>query len=260
MSEDKRAEAKEAFQSIAFAYAILSDPARRKRYDATGSTSESIIDSDGFNWSDYYREQFRDSISDEAIRKFAEKYKGSDEEKDDILVAFEQSEGDMDAVYESVMLSNVLEDDERFRKIINDAIANRDVPAFALFTRETKKSRKARVEAARAEATEAEEYAKELGVHDKLFGGKKGKGKGKPEDDLAALIKRNQQGRASFLDDLAAKYGATGKAKGKGKKRTAEEEEEPSEEAFQAAAARLKKNKAAAEEAKPSKSGKKARR
>jgi DnaJ homolog subfamily C member 9 len=250
--EEKRTESKEKFQSIAFAYAILSDPARRKRYDETGSTSESIIDSEGFNWSDYYREQFRDAISADAIKKFAKKYKGSDEEKDDILIAYEQSDGRMDAIYESVMLSDVLEDDARFRQIIDAAISAGGVPAFPAYTKESKKVRNARLAAARAEAGEAEEYAKELGVHDKLFGsGKKGKGKGKgggTEDDLAALIRRNQQGRASFLDDLAAKYGANDKKGGKkGRKRADEaEDDEPSEEAFQAAAARLEKKRTAA--------------
>ncbi|KAG4222258.1 hypothetical protein PC116_g29267 [Phytophthora cactorum] len=151
----------------------------------------------------------------------------------------------MDKIYESVMLSDVLEDDERFRAIIDEAIANKDVPAFKAYTQESKKSKEARIKAAQKESVEAEEYAKELGVHDKLFGKKdkkdgKGKGKkGSSEDDLAALIRSNQQGRANFLDNLAAKYGATPGAK-KGKKR-ASPEEEPSEEAFQAAAARLKK-------------------
>nr|XP_036586969.1 LysM domain-containing protein [Colletotrichum truncatum]KAF6797699.1 LysM domain-containing protein [Colletotrichum truncatum] len=260
--DDQRDEAKEKFQSIAFAYAILSDPARRKRYDTTGSTSESIIDSEGFNWSDYYREQFRDAISADAIEKFAKKYKGSDEEKDDILIAYEESKGDMDKVYETVMLSDVLEDDERFRKIIDDAIASDDVPAFKRYTKESKLSKAARVKAAKGEAQEAEEYAKELGVHDKLFGGdskgkgKKKKGKDNGEDDLAALIKSNQQKRAGFLDDLAAKYGATSQPK-KGKKR-AVIEEEPSEEAFQAAAARLKKAKS--DESKPARAGRKSNR
>ncbi|KAI8218043.1 DnaJ-like protein subfamily C member 9 [Colletotrichum sp. SAR 10_77] len=243
--DDQRDEAKEKFQSIAFAYAILSDPARRKRYDTTGSTSESIIDSEGFNWSDYYREQFRDAISADAIEKFAKKYKCSDEEKDDVLIAYEQAKGDMDKIYETVMLSNVLEDDERFRKIIDEAIAAEDVTAYKRYTKESKLSKAARIKAAKGEADEAEEYAKELGVHDKLFGDKKGKvkkkGKDSGEDDLAALIKSNQSKRAGFLDDLAAKYGATSQPK-KGKKRAAVEEE-PSEEAFQAAAARLKKPK-----------------
>ncbi|KAI0813138.1 DnaJ domain-containing protein [Xylaria sp. FL0064] len=243
--ENQKKDAHEAFQSIAFAYAVLSDPTRRKRYDETGSTSESIVDSDGFSWSDFYREQFRDAISSDAIEKFTAQYKGSDEERDDILIAYEEHEGDMDAIYESVMLSNVLKDDERFRKIIDDAIASKDVPAFKAYVKESKKSRQARTKAAQSEATEAEEYAKELGIHDKLFGDKKGKGKKakeSSEDQLAALIRRNQQGRQSFLDNLEAKYGAASASGKKGKKRRVEESE-PSEEAFQAAAARLKKGK-----------------
>ncbi|KAI1496691.1 DnaJ domain-containing protein [Biscogniauxia marginata] len=245
VSEAQKEQAHKTFQSIAFAYAVLSDPTRRKRYDETGSTSESIVDSDGFSWSEYYREQFRDAISSDAIQKFAEKYKGSEEEQDDLLAAYEEHEGNMNAIYETVMLSNVLEDDERFRKIIDDAIAREDVPAFRAYTHESKRSKEARLKAARSEGAEAEEYAKELGVHDKLFGGKKdkkGKKNGSSEDDLAALIRSRQQGRGDFLDNLAAKYGATASAPGpkKGRKRKTEEEE-PSEEAFQAAAARLKK-------------------
>jgi DnaJ family protein C protein 9 len=245
--QDKKDEAHTTFQSIAFAYAVLSDPARRKRYDTTGSTSEAIVDSEGFNWSDYYREQFKDSISADAISKFAAKYKGSDEEKDDILVAYERCKGDMDLIYESAMLSDVLEDDERFRQIIDEAIKKEDVPALPAYKKETKKKREARVKAAKAEAGEAEDYAKELGVHDKLFGNKKAKKGGKSskensEDALAALIQKRQQDRSeSFLDHLAEKYGATSKKVKKGNKRAMEEE--PSEEAFQAAAAQLKSSK-----------------
>ncbi|RSL70356.1 hypothetical protein CEP54_001881 [Fusarium duplospermum] len=243
--QDQKEQAHEKFQSIAFAYAVLSDPARRKRYDTTGSTAESIVDSEGFNWSDYYREQYKESVSGDAIEKFAKKYKGSDEEKDDVLIAYEQCEGDMDELYERVILSDVLEDDERFRKIIDEAIESEDVPSFPAYTKETKKKRATRVKKARAEAAEAEDYAKELGVHDKLFGEKKGKkkkGKGSSEDDLAALIQKRQQDRsASFLDHLAEKYGAKESKPKKGKKRAVEEE--PSEEAFQAAASRLRSSK-----------------
>ncbi|KAI1118281.1 DnaJ domain-containing protein [Nemania sp. NC0429] len=242
VSADDKQKAHETFQSIAFAYAVLSDPTRRKRYDETGSTSESIVDSDGFSWSDFYREQFRDAISNDAIEKFAAQYKASDEERDDILAAYEEHEGDMDAIYETVMLSNVLEDDERFRKIIDEAIASKDVPAFKAYTKESKKSRRARVKSAKNEATEAEEYAKELGVHDKMFGSKKGKKTESSDDQLAALIRCNQQGREGFLENLAAKYGAK-PAGGRGGKKRRANESEPSEEAFQAAASRLKKAK-----------------
>lgn len=203
------------------------------------------MDSEGFNWSDYYREQYKESVSGGAIEKFAKKYKGSDEEKDDVLIAYEQCEGDMDELYERVILSDVLEDDERFRKIIDEAIESEDVPSFIAYTKETKKKRATRVKKARAEAAEAEDYAKELGVHDKLFGEKKGKkrkGKGSSEDDLAALIQKRQKDRSeSFLDHLAEKYGAKESKPKKGKKRAVEEE--PSEEAFQAAASRLRSSK-----------------
>ncbi len=241
MSEDQKAEAHEKFQSIAFAYAVLSDPVRRKRYDDTGSTSESIVDSDGFSWTEFYREQFHGAVSEDAIEQFAKQYKGSDEEKDDVLLSYERFKGDMDKLYETVMLSDPLEDDERFRKIIDEAIGKKDVPAFKAYIHENRKSKRARIKRTREEATEAEEHAKELGVHDKIFGGKKSKSKKESEQDLAALIKGNQRqrGQSGFLDGLAAKYGATGSSKKGGKKRVIEEE--PSEEAFQAAAARLKK-------------------
>jgi DnaJ family protein C protein 9 len=241
--EDKKDEAKERFQQVAFAYAVLSDPARRKRYDETGSTSEAVVDSDGFSWTDYYREQFRDAVSEEAIKQFAAQYKGSDEEKDDLLAAYEEFEGDMGKIYETVMLSNVLEDDARFRKIIDAAIKAEEVPRFDAYVKETKKSRQARVKAAKEEAKEADELAKELGVYDKLRGGGK-KNQKDSEAGLAALIQRNQASRASALDKLAEKYGAVPKA-GKGKKRGAKELEEPdiSEEQFQAIQADMKKKK-----------------
>ncbi|RCI16179.1 hypothetical protein L249_2753 [Ophiocordyceps polyrhachis-furcata BCC 54312] len=162
--DDKKAEAHSKFQSIAFAYAVLSDPVRRKRFDATGSTAESVVDSDGFDWSDFYREQFKYAVSADAIEKFARDYKGSDEEKDDVLAAYDECQGDMDGVYERVMLSNVGSDDVRFRRIIDEAIESGDVDAFAAYTKESKRKRAARLKAATAEEAEAEDYAKELGA------------------------------------------------------------------------------------------------
>lgn len=148
----------------------------------------------------------------------------------------------MDKIYATVMLSDVLKDDQRIRDIIDEAIASGDVKEFKAYKTESQKSKDARVKNAQKEGKEAEEYAKELGVHDKLFGGGKKKAKKDSEADLAALIRGNQAKRGGdFLDNLAAKYGAVPKAKGK---KRAIEEDEPDEEAFQAAAARLKKPKA----------------
>lgn len=202
-------------------------------------------------------------MTPDAIEAFAQQYKGSDEEKDDVLIAYEKAKGDMDVVYECVMLSNVLEDDERFRGYIDGAIAAGDVKAFKKYTGESAAKRAARVDEARGEAGEAEEYAKELGVHDKLFGagvtaegkgkGKaKGKGKENGEDALAALIMGRQKERGdAFLDQLAEKYGA-GPSSKKGKKgKKQADDDEPDEAAFQAAAARLGRKNKAGEDATP---------
>jgi len=159
----------------------------------------------------------------------------------------------MDAVYESVMLSDVTVDDERFRGIIDAAIEEGKAKSFKKYTNESEASKKKRVNAAKSEADEAMEYAEELGIKDKLFGKKGGKAANKDDDQegLKALIMKRQQDRQeqgnSFLDRLEAKYaGNEKKSKGKGKtKKNAVEEAEPDEEAFQKAAARLKGKKGA---------------
>ncbi|KAK4232443.1 DnaJ domain-containing protein [Podospora fimiseda] len=237
---------KEKFQQIAFAYAILSDPIRRKRYDQTGSTSESIVDSQDFNWSDFYAEQFRDVVSEESIEAFRVKYKGSQEEKDDLLAAYQEFEGDMDAVYETVMLSDVVEDDERFRGIIDEGIEEGLVEKYDKYTKEGKKTKRNRVKNAKKEAEEAEELAKELGVHEKLKKGGKGKGKG-GEDALAALIRGNQAKRGDMFDHLVEKYGGGGKEKKTkkgGKRKTEEEEPDIDDEEFERLQREMMKKKA----------------
>lgn len=143
----------------------------------------------------------------------------------------------MDGIYETVMLSNILEDDERIRKIIEDAIASEEVEAFPKYTKETKKSKQARIKAARGEAKEADDLAKELGVHDKLRGKKTKK---ESEDSLAALIQRNQASRADAFDRLAEKWAKPGKKAGK--KRAAEEPDIPDDE-FEALQAKMFKGK-----------------
>lgn len=71
------------------------------------------------------------------------------------------------------MVSSVLDDEERFRTIIQAAINTGEVKAHKAFTKETAKSKKGRRKKAEGEAKEAEEYAKEIGVWDELFGKKK---------------------------------------------------------------------------------------
>lgn len=237
------------FQEIAFAYAILSDERRRKRYDRTGNTAESLdIDDDSFNWTDFFRAQWAEAVTGERLDNFKSTYQNSDEEKRDVLAAYRSSKGKLNSIFNAVMLSNPLDDEDRFRGYIDQAIKDEDVEAYDAYVHEPKAAREKRFKRAKKESEGAKEHAKTLGVYDSLFGdgkaGKAGKASKKAkadaaEPDLVALLQQRSKGRAAtFLENLEAKY-AGGK---NGEKQEAMEE--PSEEAFQKTAARIKKRKA----------------
>lgn len=164
---------------------------------------------------------------------------GSDEERVDLLKAYEDHKGSLDAIFEHVMVSNPLDDEERFCEILDAAIQAGEVKAYPAYRKETKASKKRRRVAAEKEANEAEEYAKELGVHDALFAegsepkeAAKGKGRRKKaaEDTsgLEALIRsRNSNRMDDMIQNLEAKYGGS-----KTKKRKVNTFVEPDEEAF----------------------------
>ena len=202
-------------------------------------------DDEDFDWMDFYREQFSASVDVNALETLKREYQGSDEETRDVLAAFEKAQGDLDRVYETVMLCNVLDDDERFRQIIDRAIQDGRVENFPSYAEESDATRQKRVKAAQKEAREAEKLAEEV-EDNKKKKGKKGeaatkKKKSKAEDDnsLVAIIQQRQANRAGgFFDALEEKYAP--KAKGNGKKRPAVSE--PPEEAFAATAARKSKS------------------
>jgi DnaJ family protein C protein 9 len=157
-------------------------------------------------------------VTTAALEEFKEQYKEGEEERADLLASYASNEGNMDAVFESVMLSNPLEDEERFRAIIDSAIKNGEVEAFDAFTKESKRTRKRRADNAKKEAAEAREMAKELGVEDQLFGAGNKKSSRKAKDHstsdsaLAALIQQRQQSRSEgFLDRLEQKYASSSK-------------------------------------------------
>ena len=221
----KKAEAHIKFQETAFAYAILSSPARRARYDRTGETDTalaSLEDEDDFDWTYFYRAQFAEVVSAEKLAEFRASYKNSDQERDDLLASFETNEGDMDMVFEEVMLSNPLEDDSRFREIIDEAIESGNVEPYKAYVKEPKQKKKKRMAKAKREEQEARELAKELGIDDKVFGAtddasssssqKRKRGgradSGEDHSALAQIIQQRAKARSEgFLERLEAKYG-----------------------------------------------------
>lgn len=218
----------------------MSDERRRTRYDNTGRTDESLdIDDDIFNWNDFYRAQFANAVTEDTIVSFTKDYKGSEEERDALLSAYTKYKGDMNKIYQQIMVSNPAVDEDRFRNIINDAIEKEDVIAHPKFTQESQKSIDRRIAKANEEAEEAEEHGK------KTASKKKASAKGGDSDlsSLAAMIQQRNKARSEdFLDNLAEKYGAAPKKKGK---KRAQSPDEPPEEAFERTAKRkTKKSKA----------------
>jgi curved DNA-binding protein CbpA len=129
VAHSEKATATEHFQKVQFAYTILSDEQRKARYDRTGSTKEAAeLDDEDFSWKDFF-DGLTQKIDGDAIRRFKKEYRKSDEEKADLLAAYTRFEGRMDDVYEHIMLSNPLDDDKRFHKIIDEAIEAEEVPS-----------------------------------------------------------------------------------------------------------------------------------
>lgn len=171
------------FQQIGFAYSVLSDAKRRKKYDATGSTNDSIWDSDEpVDWNEYFKTLWTGEVSAKTLAEFQASYQGtytdltsgSSEERHDILQAYRTHKGQLEGIFSEVPCSNILEDEERFITIINHALQAKEIPTTKAWTAlqapggsKTRKKLRAK---AQQEASEAEAYAKELGVWDDLYG------------------------------------------------------------------------------------------
>ncbi|SPO47610.1 related to DnaJ protein [Moesziomyces antarcticus] len=236
------------FQKIGFAYAVLSDEVRRRKFDNTGSTAELMFgegDAD-FDWNDYFKQLWTGEVSRQTLDDFKRKYQNSSDEKDDILEAYNDTNGDLAGIFDHVPCCEFVADEARFVALIDDAIAAGELQATPAWKRsKSAEGRKALRAKAQGEAAEAEKLARELGVWDDLFGDAKakakptkaagkdtktkaarGKAKSSNDDDddlggLAALIQRKNQNRASKFDDMIAKLEA--KAGVKEKRPTDEE-------------------------------------
>ncbi|KAI0362024.1 DnaJ-domain-containing protein [Trametes cingulata] len=250
-SEEAKAEASIKFQQLGFAYAVLSDEKRRKRYDQTGKTDEGADFGPGEDGWEAYFEELYDRVTRDKLDEMKKEYQGSAEEVADLKKAYTDTEGSIEDIMTHIPHSTH-DDEARFIVIITDLIKKGELPSLPKWESSTKdeKAKLVRKKQAEKEAKEAEALAKELGVWDEFYGsGKpgarktKGKGKGtqqaggEDEEDtsaLQALILKKQKNMDSFFDNLAAKYGGAepaSKAGKKGKKRgkAAEDEEEEEE-------------------------------
>ncbi|KAI6167034.1 DnaJ domain-containing protein [Pisolithus thermaeus] len=227
-SEGDRSNASKQFQRIGFAYAILSDAKRRKKYDRTGTTDDSLgleAGEDG-GWEAYFEDLF-EQVTRGKLDEMKKEYQGSSEEVADLKTAYLETDGLLDLILQG------------------------DLPDLPLWRSSSsdEKAKLVRKKQGEKEAKEAEELARELGVWDEFYGSgkvgaRKTKGKGRvsgkdaDEEDhssLQALILQRQKKRSGFLDNLAAKYVELEEASseykgGKGKKRRSTTSGKPEEE------------------------------
>ena len=141
--EENRENATKKFQTISQVYTILSNSEKRALYDDCGEIDlESGILEENRDWDSYWRILFK-KITIADIEKFQDQYRFSEEEKHDVITAYVQCEGDMDAMLEVIPCS-VIEDDVRFKQIVDEKIKEGDVVLFDAFRKENSKTRNKR--------------------------------------------------------------------------------------------------------------------
>lgn len=155
-------------------------------------------DEEDFNFADFCKEQYQSVVDFKMLDEKKIEYQGSEEEHRDLLAAFEKHEGDLDRLYEDVIFCNVIDDDERFRAIIDRAIAESKVQAYAAYTEEPEKKKQRRLKQAQKEAADAAKEQEDMKKRPK----KKAQA-ASGEFDLAAVIQRRQVDRAGgFLSNI----------------------------------------------------------
>ncbi|XP_065306650.1 dnaJ homolog subfamily C member 9-like [Dermacentor albipictus] len=127
------------------------------------------------------------------------KYRGTSQEVADLKDYYERFEGDFNAISEC-LAGFEIEDEDRYRNILNKLIEDGEVKAYPKFTEETKKSRNARKRWYLKEAKDAKKRKMEDGLD--------GSGESLPN----AIAKRQRSnldifgGFRDVIENLEAKY------------------------------------------------------
>ena len=212
------------FQCLGKIYSVLSDEEKKKLYDESGiiDGEDTLFSSTGKDWDAYFRNLFK-KITKEDINSYFEKYRDSNEERVDLLRIYEKCQGDMDLILEEMISEDLMDNEPRFRKILLEAIENKEVPTYELFVNENKKKASKRKAHYAKEAKEAEVLKKEMGIDES-------------QDSLRnAILSRRKDQSNNFLDNLTKKYEKiekdktktfSGKKKSLKKKTTARSESE----------------------------------
>ncbi|CAI4224616.1 unnamed protein product [Auanema sp. JU1783] len=204
-SENDKKDATTKFQLISKAYEILSDKSRRALYDETGAIDDELGSSDFETAMSLWRKVFK-KVSKKDIDSYLTKYRGSEEELDDIVKTFERFNGNVDKMM-NYLVGADNEQEPRILELIDSLINEGKLEKTADYTRtSSEKSVNARKKKAKKEETAAAKIEKK-----------------NPKESLSLeeMILARQQNRSSVFDQIAEKYAKTEKPKRKAVKKEA---------------------------------------
>ncbi|KAK9817417.1 hypothetical protein WJX74_007740 [Apatococcus lobatus] len=179
--------ASERFQSLQQVYSILADEEKRKIYDQTGSM-ESAEDLDADDLNDlyrFYKDKFR-QVTEEDLNSFQITFRGSEEERQDLLKYYQQFSGNMDQVFQWQICSDPQQDSHRFMDMLTTAIHDKQVKRYKVFTDWCK------------------QISKRPRPRDPLKPSSKRARSSGPSDELALVAQIRQRSNSHFGSTLAA--------------------------------------------------------
>lgn len=199
-------EAKEKFQQLQKVISILSDEEKRAVYDQTGCVDDTDLAGDVVeNLKSFFRTMYK-KVTDADIEEFEANYRGSDSEKKDLIDLYRKFKGNMNKLFCSMLCSDPKLDSHRFKDMLDEAIAARELKESKAYKKWAKK------------VSEMKPPTSSLR--------RKGKSNKQPESDLFAIISQRRNERKdrfdSMFSSLVSKYGSNA-------------ESEPTEEEFEAA-------------------------
>lgn len=185
--ESDKKEATEKFKILSKLYNVLSDKDSRAIYDERGIVDDG--DDASTNWVARWQQFFK-PITKEDIDNYKQNYIGSETELYDIKRAYTNGKGCKNYMMQTVPFMTC-EDEPRIAEIVQKMIDEKEVPEFAIFTKEPKAKRDRRHKKYAREAKEAAEIVQ--------------------QQELASLEKqiilKRKSAFSSLIESLEAKYG-----------------------------------------------------
>lgn len=185
----KEEESKERFQHLQKVYEVLIDPKKREVYDRTGSLedAEDLVGESFDRLYEYYRTQYRE-VTEEDVRRFECKYRGSEEERSDLYEYYVKFRGRMDKVFAWLMCSRPELDSHRFRDWIEEGCMEGKLKRYPEYTKWSR----------RVSKRSAPETSRVLVPNRKVESN---------EQDLFSIIRSRSEERSNkLLDSIASKY------------------------------------------------------